>query len=89
MVKNLLVNTGVGGLIPGWGRSPGEGNSNSFQYSCLEYPMGRGSRWATIYRVTKESHTTQWLSNDKKQRNNAFYLLLRQEKTKVHTRITL
>ena len=31
------------GLIPGWGRSSGEGNSNPLQYSCLENPMGRGA----------------------------------------------
>ena len=33
-------------LIPGWGRSPGEGNGNPLQYSCLENPMDRGySPW--------------------------------------------
>ena len=31
------------GLIPGWERSPGEGNGNPFQYSCLENPMDRGA----------------------------------------------
>ena len=43
MVKNLLANAGdVGdmGSIPGLGRSPGEGNGNSLQYSCLENPHG-------------------------------------------------
>ena len=35
------------GLIPGWGRSPGEGNSNPLLYSCLENPMDRGAWWAT------------------------------------------
>ena len=34
-------------LIPGWGRSPGEGNGNSPQDSCLENPMNRGAWWAT------------------------------------------
>ena len=37
-------------LIPGSGRSPGEGNGNPLQYSCLENPMERG--WATVHRVT-------------------------------------
>ena len=37
-------------LIPGSGRSPGEGNGNPLQYSCLENPM---DRWATVHRVTK------------------------------------
>ena len=35
--------------IPGSGRSPGEGNSNPLQYSCLENPMGRGACWATVH----------------------------------------
>ena len=42
-VKNPPVNVGDAGLIPGWGRSPGEGNGNSLQYSCLENPMDRGA----------------------------------------------
>ena len=41
MVKNLPGNVGDADLIPGWGRSPGEGNLNSLQYSCLENPMNR------------------------------------------------
>ena len=36
------------GSIPGLGRSPGEGNGDLFQYSCLENPMGRGAWWATV-----------------------------------------
>ena len=40
-------------LIPGWGRSPGGGHSNPFQYSCLENPMDRGAWWATVHGVTK------------------------------------
>ena len=34
------------GLVPGWGRSPGIGNGNPFQYSCLENHMDRGAWWA-------------------------------------------
>ena len=41
------------GSIPVSGRSPGEGNGNPHQYSCLEYPIGRGAWQATVYRVTK------------------------------------
>ena len=41
------------GLIPGLGRSPGEGNGNPLQYSCLENPMDRGAWWATVHRVAK------------------------------------
>ena len=40
-------------LLPGWGRSPGEGNGNSLQYSCLGNPTDRGGRWATVHRVAK------------------------------------
>ena len=39
--------------IPGSGRSPGEGNGNPLQYSCLENPMDRGVWQATVHRVTK------------------------------------
>ena len=41
------------GLIPGLGRSPGEGNGNPLQYSCLENPMDRGAWWATVHWVAK------------------------------------
>ena len=57
-VKNLPANTGDTGLIPGLGRSPGEGNSNLLQYSCLENPMGRGAWQATVHGVAKELDTT-------------------------------
>ena len=40
------------GSILGSGRSPGEGNSNPFQYSCLGNPMDRGGWWATVRGVT-------------------------------------
>ena len=53
MVKNPFVNAGVGGLIPGLGRSPGEGNGNPLQYSCVENPMDRGAWWATVHGVAK------------------------------------
>ena len=41
------------GSIPGSGRSPGEGNGNPLQYSCLENPMDGGAWWATAHGVTK------------------------------------
>ena len=43
MVKNLPVNVGDEGLIPGWGSSPGEGDGNTLEYSYLENPMEEGS----------------------------------------------
>jgi len=41
------------GSIPGSGRSPGGGNGNPLQYSCLEKPTDRGAWWATVHRVAK------------------------------------
>ena len=48
MVKNLPANAGDVSSLPGSGRSPGEGTDNLLQYSCLENPMDRGARWATV-----------------------------------------
>ena len=53
VVKNMPESTGDLDSIPGSGRSPGEGNGNSLQYSCLENPMDRGAWWATVHGVTK------------------------------------
>ena len=58
MVKNPFVNAGEAGLILRLGRSPGEGNGNTLQYSYLGNPMDRGAWWATVHRVTEESDTT-------------------------------
>ena len=52
-VKAFACNEGDLGSIPGSGRSPGEGNGNPLQYSCLENPMDGGAWWATIHRVAK------------------------------------
>ena len=56
LVKNLPAYAGDLGSIPGLGRSPGEGNGNSLQYSCLENPMGRGTWQATVHRITRVGH---------------------------------
>ena len=53
-VKNPPANAGDVGSIPGSGRSPGEGNGNPLQYSCLGNPMDRGAWWTTVHEVTKE-----------------------------------
>ena len=52
-VKNLPANAGDMGSIPESERSPGVGNGNSLQYSCLENQMDRGAWWATVHRVAK------------------------------------
>ena len=51
--KESACNAGGLGSISGLGRSPGEGNGNTPQYSCLENSMDRGAWWATIHGVTK------------------------------------
>ena len=51
--KASACNAGDPGLIPGLGRSPGEGNGNPLQYSCLENPMDRGARRSTVHGVAK------------------------------------
>ena len=53
MVKNLPANAGDMGLIPGLGRSPGEGNGNPLQYSCLGNPLDRGAWQSTAYAAAK------------------------------------
>ena len=65
VVKNLPANSGDAGdmgLIPGLGSSPGVGNGNPFQHSCLGNSMDGGAWLATVDGVAKESDTTEWLS---------------------------
>ena len=60
MVKNLFANAGDirdAGLIPGSGRSLGEGNGNPQQYSCLGNHVDRGAWWATFHGVTESDMT--------------------------------
>ena len=56
VVKNPTVNAGDirdSGSLPEWGRLPGGGHGNPFQYSCLENPMDRGAWWATVHKTAK------------------------------------
>ena len=55
--KEPSAKAGDVGLIPGWGRCPGEGNGNPLQYSCLENPMDRGTWQATVHEAP---HPTTW-----------------------------
>ena len=57
VVKNLPASAGDMGLIPGLGRSPGEGNRNLLHYSRLGSPMDRGVWWAIVPEVMEESET--------------------------------
>ena len=61
MVKNLPANAVDMGLIPGLGRSPGEGNGYPLQYSWLENPMDRGAWQAPVHGITKSRH--YWATN--------------------------
>ena len=54
--KESACNAGNPGLIPGSGRSPGEGNGNLLQYLCLENPMERGAWQATVHGVARVGH---------------------------------
>ena len=56
MVKNSPASAGDvrdASLIPGPGRSPGEGNGNPLQYYCLENPIDRRTWWATVHSIAK------------------------------------
>ena len=69
VVKNPLANAGDTALIPGLGRSPGVGNSNPLQYSCLENPMDRKAWQATAHGVARVGYDlattppSYWQSN--------------------------
>ena len=54
--KESACEAGDLGLIPGSGRSPGEGNGNPLQYSCLRSPMDRGAWRATVHGITRVGH---------------------------------
>ena len=57
VVKNLPANAGDADSIPGSGRSPGGGNGNPLQYSCLKNPMDRGAWQVTVHRVSESDMT--------------------------------
>ena len=59
VVSNLPANTGNSVSIPGSGTSPGEGNDNPLQYSCLGNPMDRGAWQATVHGSLKELDNSQ------------------------------
>ena len=58
-------------LIPGWGRSPGGGNSNPLQYSCLENPMDRGAWPATVHGVAESWSWLKQLSTQARHINTS------------------
>ena len=70
MVKNLPANAGDLSWNFGSGRSPGGGNGNPLQYSCLENPTDRGAWWATVHGFTEESDTTWQLNSNEQSEDN-------------------
>ena len=60
VVKNPLANAGDTGSIPWSGRSPGGGNGNPLQYSCLRNPRNRRAWWARVHGVTKSLMGLNW-----------------------------
>ena len=80
MVKNLPGNIGDtrdAGSIPGSGRTPGEGNGNLLQCSCLENPRDRGAWWAAVYGVA-QSWTRLSARKQTSQRSCALERVLKQ-----------
>ena len=67
VVKNPPANSGDAGSVPGLGKSPGEGNGNPLQYSCLENPMNRGAWWATVHWSQRVGH--DFMIKQQQQRN--------------------
>ena len=61
--KESACNAGAPGLIPGSGRSPGEGNGNPLQYSCLGNPMDREAWWAAVHGVASVTSLVNCASN--------------------------
>ena len=55
--KESACYAGDTNLIPRLGISPGEGNGNPLQYSCLENPMDRGAWWATVHGIAESEMT--------------------------------
>ena len=64
MVKNLPAMQEDLGSIPGSGRSPGERNGTSLQYSCLENSMDGGAWWSTVHGVAESDRTKQLTVKD-------------------------
>ena len=84
VVKNSPANAGDMGWIHGSGRSPGEGNGNVLQYSCLENSMDRGAWRTTVNQVTKEQDMTYRLKTTTKEGLGSFKNKIREMRQKLH-----
>ena len=88
VVENPPANAGDSSSIPGSGRSPGEGNGNEHQYSCLENPRDRGAWRATVHGVAKESDSTKatiWICNHRFWRSKHVHGLRRNDPKTGHS----
>ena len=74
VVKESAGNAGDVSWIPGWGRSPGEGNGNPLQYTCQENPMDRGGWQATVHMGRKVLDTAEWVSTHACNKKDCYYL---------------
>ena len=70
VVKESACIVGYLGSILGLGRSPGEGNGNPLQYSCLENPMDRGAWRAIVHGVARVRHDLATKERDRKTKEN-------------------
>ena len=75
MVKNLPVNTGDTGLIPGSGRYPQGGNGNPLQHSCLGNSMDRGAWWARGHKESDMTERRRGRQGENTHSLNTYYLL--------------
>jgi len=74
VVKHPLAKAGDAGLIPGSGRSPGGGNGNPLQCSCLENHRDGGAWWAAVYGVAQSRTRLKLLSSSSRNYANVFYI---------------
>ena len=72
--KESACNAGDLSSIPGLGRSPGEENGYTLQYSCLGNPMDRGAWWATAHGVAKSRTRLKWLTHTKGKKQLFYYV---------------
>ena len=72
MVKNPPAYAGDVSLIPGLGRYSGEGSGNPLQYSCLGNPKDKGTWWATVHGVGKDSDMTEHLNSNMRRNDITF-----------------
>ena len=73
MVKNSAYYAGDLGSIPGLGNSPGEGNGDPLQHSCLENSMEREAWWAIVHRISSDPERTALRGTGRKQIIQKFY----------------